>query len=101
MMKFCLTIAVLILAASVLVQAQTSIFSSQGRLVDTGIPASGTHQMKLALYDAGTGGTQISSTVENTAVAVSNGVFMVQLDYGTHGSPGAESYLEIRVRQEK
>ena len=79
--------------------AQTSTFTYQGRLSDTSMPASGTYQMQFALYDAATGGAQIGSTVENTAVGVSNGVFTVQLDYGPSAFTGAERSLEIRVRR--
>lgn len=90
---------IVVLFVAFAVSAQTSVFTYQGRLTDTNIPASGTHQMQFALYDAVTGGTQIGSTVENTAVNVSNGVFTVQLDYGAAAFSAVERFLEISVRR--
>lgn len=81
------------------VYAQTSTFTYQGRLTDANMAPNATYQMQFALYDAVTAGTQIGSTVENTAVAVNNGVFTVQLDYGSTAFTGAERYLEISVRR--
>ncbi|MDQ4120960.1 MAG: hypothetical protein M3209_05900 [Acidobacteriota bacterium] len=78
---------------------QTTAFTYQGRLSDNAIAANGSYQMQFALYDAAANGNQIGSTVENAAVAVSGGIFSVQLDFGSLGFPGAERYLEVRVRR--
>jgi hypothetical protein len=82
-----------------------SVFTYQGRLTDSGTPPSGTYEMEFKLYDALSGGTQQPQpsplTVQFTgaqAVTVMNGIFTVQLDFGTNAFPGATRYLEIGVR---
>ena len=90
---------IVVLFSALALTAQTSTFTFQGRLTDASMPASGTYQMQFALYDAPTAGTQIGTTIDNVAVAVSNGVFTVQLDYGAAAFSGAERYLEISVRR--
>jgi hypothetical protein len=84
---------------------QGSVFTYQGRLTDSGSPSSGTYEMEFKLYDALMGGTQQPQpspvTVQFTgaqAVSVTNGIFTVQLDFGTNAFPGAARYLEIDVR---
>jgi hypothetical protein len=84
---------------------QGSVFTYQGRLTDSGSASSGTYEMEFKLYDALTGGTQQPQpspvTVQFTgaqAVSVTNGIFTVQLDFGTNAFPGATRYLEIGVR---
>ena len=78
--------------------AQTSTITYQGRLTDAGTAANGNYDFQFALFSAAGGGTQIGSPLTRTSVAVSNGVFTVQLDFGTNGFPGADRFLEIGVR---
>jgi hypothetical protein len=91
----------LVVAAFVLtVKGQTTIFTYQGRLTDGALPANGTYQMQFSLYDAAAVGTQQGSTITNTAVAVSGGVFTVQLDFSSAPfAAGADRWLEIGVRK--
>src|SRR5215471_14917113 len=77
--------------------AQTTAFTYQGRLTDSGATASGTYEMQFKLFD-GTS-NQIGSTITNSSVAVSDGVFTVTLDYGGAAFSGADRYLEIGVRR--
>ena len=79
-------------------QPQTSTFTYQGRLSDGAIPATGTYPMQFSLYDAATGGTQIGTTLTNTTVNVSGGLFSVQLNFGSNPFTGADRYLEIAVK---
>ncbi len=86
--------------------AQSSAFTYQGRLTDSGAPSNGTYELEFKLYDALTGGTQQPQpapvTVQFTgaqAVTVVNGVFTVQLDFGASAFPGAARYLEVGVRR--
>jgi hypothetical protein len=79
-------------------QPQTSTFTYQGRLSDGALPATGTYPMQFSLYDAATGGTQIGTTLTNTNVNVSNGLFSVQLNFGSSPFTGADRYLEIAVK---
>lgn len=81
---------------------QTNIFTYQGRLTDTGTPATGTYDLQFKLYDTATVGTGTlqgsPNTVTNAAVLVTNGVFTVLLNFGGSAFPGADRFLEINVR---
>jgi len=81
-------------------QAQTTTFTYQGRFTDSGTAANGTYDMQFKLFDSATvgAGTQIGSTITNTTVTITEGVFTVQLDFGAAGFPGADRFVEIGVR---
>ena len=89
-------IVILFLAAAV--RAQTTAFTYQGRLVDSGNPANGNYDLQFALFDSSAGGAQIGSTQSVNAVSVNGGIFTVQLDFGVNAFPGANRFLEISVR---
>lgn len=79
--------------------AQTTAFTYQGRLTDASATANGTYDFQFALYDALTGGTQQGTSQTVSGVPVSQGVFTVKLDFGAAAFPGADRYLEIRVKK--
>jgi hypothetical protein len=81
------------------VEAQTSTFTYQGQLNDGVTVANGTYEMEFKLFDALSGGTQIGSTITNTGITVTNGIFTVQLDFGATAFPSADRWLEIGVRK--
>ena len=91
----------LLLLATLCVQlsasAQGTAFTYQGRLNDGASPASGIYDLRFAIYDLLTAGTQQGGMLTNTAVSVSNGLFVVRLDFGNQ-FPGANRFLEIGVR---
>src|SRR5215813_7861456 len=78
--------------------AQTSSFTYQGRLTDGGTSANGNYDLQFALFDSLSGGTQVGSTLTLNTVAVSNGVFTVNLDFGASAFNGANRFLEISAR---
>src|SRR5882672_4141664 len=94
-------VVALLLMSSDLVRAQTTTFTYQGRLQDTGTPANGSYDLQLTLWDAASGGTQQPQpspvTVTRTSVLVTGGAFTVQLDFGANAFPGADRFLEIAV----
>ena len=87
----------LLLTHSISATAQTSAFTYQGRLDAGGNPASGLYDLRFALFDAASGGTQQGTALTNTATAVTNGLFTVTLDFGNQ-FPGADRWLELGVR---
>src|SRR5688572_29827307 len=92
-------IALLILFAFQITNAQSSAFTYQGKLTDAGNPASGTYDLSFRLFDAQSGGTQVGSDQQKDDVAVSGGVFTVLLDFGASPfTSNTASYLEISVR---
>src|SRR5438270_4675989 len=78
--------------------AQTSAFTYQGRLTDSGTAANGNYDLQFAQWDSASGGTQVGATQTLSTVVVSNGVFTVSLDFGASSFPGANRFLEIGAR---
>ncbi|HET8675043.1 MAG TPA: hypothetical protein VFO63_04580, partial [Blastocatellia bacterium] len=72
-------------------------FTYQGRLSDSGMPASNLYEMEFRLFDSLAGGTQQGLTITNSSVQVTNGVFTLQLDFGDQFD-GNSRYLEIAIR---
>lgn len=93
------SLACLALLSSVLaVVAQTSPFTYQGQLTASGNPAVGLYDLRFTLHDAATAGNQVGSTLTNSPVNVSNGVFTVLLDFGSLVFDGSPRWLAIGVR---
>ncbi len=83
------------------VEAATALgtsFTYQGRLTDAGSPANGTYDLRFILYDAETAGAAVGSTVTKEDVAVTNGLFSVDLDFGASAFNGDARWVEIAVR---
>jgi hypothetical protein len=76
--------------------AQTTTFTYQGQLSAGGTPANGNYDLRFALYDAVTNGNAIGFPQNNAAVAVSNGLFAVALDFGSIFT-GTNYWLDISV----
>jgi hypothetical protein len=73
-------------------------FTYQGSLEVLGVPADGLHDLQFRLFDAGSGGLQIGSTICSDSVDVVGGLFTVQLDFGAAPFVGDARWLEIGVR---
>ena len=78
--------------------SQGTAFTYQGRLNGTGGPANGLYDLQFTIYDANTNGSQIGNLLTNAAIAVSNGLFAVALDFGTNIFTGPDRWLQIGVR---
>ena len=72
-------------------------FTYQGRLVSGGSAATGLYDFDFALYDAASNGTQQGSTLTTNAVPVTNGYFIVVLDFGS-AFDGNARWLDISVK---
>ena len=72
-------------------------FTYQGRLNDGTNPAAGCYDLRLILYNADVGGSQVGPILTNSVV-VSGGWFTTTLDFGTNLLGGASYWLEIAVR---
>lgn len=77
--------------------AQGTAFTYQGRLNDGASPANGTYDLRFIVFDNSAGGNQQGPMLTNSATSVSNGLFIVTLDFGNQ-FPGASRWLEIAVR---
>ncbi len=78
--------------------AQSAAFTYQGRLQDNGAAANGAYDLQFALFNAASGGAQQGATITRNDVAVTDGVFTVQLDFGATPFNGAARWLHISVR---
>ena len=78
--------------------AQSAAFTYQGRLLDGGQPANGSYDFQFALADALTGGNRVGPALTNAPVSVSNGLFVVVVDFGSGAFDGSARWLEIGVR---
>ncbi len=89
--------SVIVLAQPLQSFAQGTAFTYQGQLTAVGVPASGNYDFVFSLCDASNAGNYIGFSVTNDAVAVTNGLFNVQLDFG-QVFDGSARWLEIGVR---
>jgi len=78
--------------------AQTSAFTYQGRLLDSGQPANGSYDLRFTLADAATNGNYLAGPLTNAPVPVGNGLFAATLDFGASVFGGSARWLEIGVR---
>ena len=72
-------------------------FTYQGQLKLSGVPVNGLCDFQFGLWDSASGGTQIG-TITQPNVQVTNGLFTVQLDFGSGAFTGEARWLEIAVR---
>ena len=76
--------------------AQGTAFTYNGRLNDSGQPATGSYDLSFTLCDAFTNGNAVGA-LTNAATGVTNGLFMVTLDFGGVFS-GTNYCLELAAR---
>ena len=80
-----------------ILHAQGTAFTYQGRLNNGGDPASGTYSLAVSLYTNNASGIAIAGPVTNNGVVVTNGLFMMTIDFGSSVWSGATNWLEIGV----
>lgn len=78
--------------------AQGTAFSYQGRLSDGGSPANAIYDFRFGVYNQVTNGLIVGPMVTNSAVPVTNGLFVVTLDFGPNIFTGTNLWLDIAVR---
>lgn len=95
---FCLLALLGTLGSDIHAAPLGTAFTYQGQLTDGGQPANGIYDLRFAIYDAAGGGSAIAGPITNSAAGVSNGLFMVTLDFGPAVFTGDARWLEIAVR---
>ncbi len=78
-------------------QPLTTAFTYQAELQSAGTPASGPFDFRFRLYDAAVGGAQVGPTLCIANLAVDEGRFTVEIDFGPVFT-GSARYLEVDVR---
>lgn len=76
----------------------TSSFTYQGKLSASGQPVNSVCDFEFRLYDAASEGNTIAGVVVKNAVAIIDGEFTVELDFGTGAFDGNSRWLAIRVK---
>ena len=97
--SLCSCVFLLAFAAQAFSQTPVSTaFTYQGQLKSGGSPANGNFNMAFNLFDAPTVGNQIGPTMTLPTVAVANGLFTVQLDFGVNAYTANQArWLEIAI----
>jgi len=72
-------------------------FTYQGFITDNGSPANGNHNLRFELHDNASTDSQVGPTVTKNSVAVSDGYFTVELDFGDVFN-GTALWLAIEVQ---
>jgi hypothetical protein len=91
-----LAIAAVVLAPSV-APAQSTSFTYQGKLTDAGSPVAGSVDLVFRVFDADAGGTQYGADLSLAGVAVQDGLFTVELDFGPGVFDESPRWLEVEV----
>ena len=94
-LELCCLIMLALFIAPTWAQGQGSTMSYRGRLTAAGAPANGSHDMEFKLF-ATTNvavGAQQGATQSLPAVPVTNGVFVVSLDFGAAVFDGSPRFL--------
>jgi trimeric autotransporter adhesin len=78
--------------------AQGTAFTYQGRLDNNDNPVNGSYDLRFAVFSTGAGGSALAGPLTNSAIAVSNGLFSIVLDFGPGIFTGADRWLEIGAR---
>lgn len=82
--------------ASLKLQAQGTAFIYQAQLSVGGVPANGSYDLAFTLYATNVTGSAVAGPVTNTAVNLSNGLFMTSVDFGNVYT-GVSNWLEIAI----
>lgn len=82
----------------VTVHAQGTAFTYQGRLNAGGALANGLYDYRFKLYVDELGNTQVGSSYLTNAIAVTNGLFVTTIDFGTGIFNGSNYWLEVDVK---
>jgi H-type lectin domain len=78
--------------------AQGTAFTYQGRLIDTGSPATGNYDFRFRLAADPQGNTYLGSPVLTNGISVSSGLFVATIDFGAGWFNGSNYWLEVDVR---
>ena len=90
----------LILAAAITTFAQTTEFTYQGKLNDTGTPAAAyDFVFRLCASESASCLPPLATSFQSGVPVSSGGIFTVKLDFGSMNFDGTERFLEIGVRR--
>lgn len=76
----------------------TAEFTYQGQLSAPGLPAITSADFQFALFDSIANGAQVGTMLPKDNVALANGAFTVQLDFGAQSFTGNARWLQVALR---
>ena len=79
-------------------RAQGTAFSYQGLLQSNAAPVNGYYDFQIKLYLDNQGNTQAGTTVTTNAVPVTNGLFMLSLNFGSGVFDSSNYWMQLGVR---
>ena len=80
-------------------QAQSSSISFQGQLGDAGRPANGNYDFRFRLFDQTVNGAEKGVVVQADSLGVTNGFFVVGLDFGLSAyTNGGSRWVQVEVK---
>lgn len=85
-------------ATTISTSAIGTAFTYQGQLQKDGKGVSGQCDFQFLLFDSLSAGTQIGSTYSALHIPVSNGMFVLTLDFGSNVFTGEARWLQMAVR---
>ncbi len=77
--------------------AQSTTFTYQGQLRQSGAPFTGIADLEFRLYDQLTGGNQVGGPQARAEWPVEDGLFQVELNFGGAAFDGSDRFLEVTV----
>src|SRR5581483_8347262 len=89
-------VALAVLFFALTAGAQTTAFTYQGKLSDSGSAANGNYDFRFRLFDVNT--NAVAGPITNSAVFVTNGQFTATLNFGSAVFDGSDRWLEVAVR---
>jgi len=92
-----LSVLALLLGGQKQIQAQSPAFTYQGRLTDSDNPVNGLFDFNCALYATNTGGVPVATNFPVTKIPVTNGLFVMTLDFNPAVFTGNPLYLDLQV----
>lgn len=90
-------LAALVLIATLQAAPLGSAFTYQGTLAQNGLSVTEDCDFEFGIWDAAAGGVEVAVTVDVLNVSVNDGVFTVELDFGSGSFDGDARWLEIAV----
>src|SRR5262245_56038370 len=90
------TLLVLVLSSTSQAQLSTEI-TYQGRLVNGGSRANGSHDLRVTLFREEVGGLPVAGPICVDNLSVTDGLFTAPMDFGA-AFGGSDLFMEIEVR---
>jgi hypothetical protein len=97
--RFSFVVAIALSVAATASQAQSTSFTYQGMLQQSGAPYTGSAELQPTLWNTGSAGSQLAAHIPaSIIVGVTNGLFNAAFDFGSAPFNGQPLWLQLNVR---